>query len=255
VGTAIQVGKIGVLRSSYSTYYEHPPTSTISGPLLDLALTEGFGFLPVHGEHNSILELGFGLPVGGWTIDLDTYRNTIKNLQDHDVLGNSNVLLPVTIHDGRVRAFESTLRSPLIAHRLQMHYAFAYQIAEGRGAVIGGLTDFSPPDDGGYFYLDHDQRVTFNSGATLNLPLGFWASTTVLFGSGFLQGDGPSHLPAHTTGDVAVGKTFTSKLQLRFTATNVTNKRYYTGLANAFAGTHYAAPRQLAVQVQYKFHY
>jgi outer membrane receptor protein involved in Fe transport len=255
VGAAVSVGKIGVLRASYSQYYEHPPTSTISGPLLNFALSEGFGFLPVLGEHDHILELGFGIPVHGWTLDFDTYRNMVDNLQDHDVLGNSNLLLPVTIEHGRVRAFESTLRSPLIKRRLQVHYAFAYQVAEGRGAVTGGMTDFRPPSGSDYFYLDHDQRVTFNSGATLNLPRGFWASGTVLVGSGFLLGEGPDHLPAHTTGDIAVGKRFNETLQLRFTATNVTNKTYLTGFENAFAGTHYAAPRQLSVQVQYKFHY
>lgn len=255
IGTAVSVPHVGVLRASYSGYYEHPPTSTISGPILEFALNQGFGFLPVFGEHDHVVEVGLGMPIRGWTLDVDGYRNMVDNLADHDVLGNSNLLLPLSIAHGRVRAFESTLRSPLIKHRLQLHYAFAYQIAEGQGEVTGGMTDFRPPAGNGYFFLDHDQRVTFNSGGSITLAQGFWASGTVLFGSGFLLGDGPDHLPAHTTADVAVGKKFGERIQLRFSGTNIANKQYLTGFENSFAGTHYAAPREVAVQLEYKFHY
>ena len=255
LGAALAVPHVGVLRGSYSHYYQHPPTSTLSGSLLDFALSEGFGFLPVFGEHDAVWEVGLGMPVHGWTVDVDAYRNMANNLVDHDVLGNSNLLFPLSIEHGRVRAFESTLRSPLLWGRLQLHSAFAYQIAEGRGAVTGGMTDFQPPANHDYFFLDHDQRVTFNSGATLDLPKGFWVSGTVLFGSGFLRGDGPDHLPAHTTGDVAVGKALTSRVSLRFTAINIADTQYLTGFENSFAGTHWAAPRELAIQMRYKFNY
>jgi hypothetical protein len=255
LGAAFAIPNVGVLRASYSRHYEHPPTSTISGPVLEFALSEGFGFLPVHGEHDDVWEVGFGVPIHGWTLDVDAYRNMVDNLLDHDVLGNSNLLLPLTIAHGRVRAFESTLRSPLLLHRLTVHYAFAYQIAEGRGAVTGGMTDFQPPPNDEYFYLDHDQRVTFNSGASLDLPRKFWVSANVLFGSGFLLGDGPDHLPAHTTGDVAVGKSLGDRLNLRLAVTNVTNTDYLTGFENSFAGTHWAAPRETSIQAVYKFNY
>jgi outer membrane receptor protein involved in Fe transport len=254
IGAAMPLG-IGVLRGSYSHYYQHPPTATISGPVLDFALDEGFGILPLKGERDKVIEVGYGIPVKGWTIDFDAYRNLIENFGDHDVLGNSNLLLPLTIAGGRVRSFESTLRSPLLFKRLEMHYAFAYQIAEVRGAVTGGMTDFQPPANNDYIYIDHDQRVTFNSGATLTLPRGFWVSETTLFGSGFLLGDGPDHLPSHTSLDIAAGKKFVDRLQVRFTATNITNNTYLTGFENSLAGTHYGYPRQVSVQVQYRFHY
>lgn len=255
LGTALTIPHVGVLRSSYSRHYEHPPTSTITGPILGVALSQGFGFLPVYGERDEVWEVGLGIPVRGWTFDVDAYRNRAKNLADHDVLGNSNLLFPLSIRNGRVRALESTVKSPLLFHRLELHSALAYQIAEGRGAVTGGMTDFTPPANNEYFFLDHDQRVTINTGASLDLPKGFWLSGMVLFGSGFLLGDGPDHLPAHTTGNVAVGKTVSERVSVRFTATNVTNEQFLTGLENSFAGTHYAAPREMFIQVNYKFHY
>ena len=68
-----------------------------------------------------------------------------------------------------------------------------------------GLTEFSPPEEG-YFSLDHDQRNTISSVLSLNLPRRAWATTTVSYGSGFLDGDGPDHLPAHTTFDLGTGE-------------------------------------------------
>jgi TonB dependent receptor/Carboxypeptidase regulatory-like domain len=254
IGGALTVPHVGVLRASYSHYYQHPQTSTISGPLLEFAVHEGFSFLPVPGERNDVWELGLGVPFHGWTLDLDTYENTAKNIVDHEVLGNSNILFPLTIEHGRVRAFESSLRSPMLMKRLQLHYAFAYQIAQGKGAITGGLTEFAPPPNE-YFFLDHDQRVTLTTGATINLPRRFWASANVVYGSGFLLGNGPDHMPQHTTGDIAVGKDLGERLSVRFSALNVTDALFLTGFENAFAGTHYSNPRELTVQVRYRFHY
>jgi hypothetical protein len=254
VGAAISIPHVGVLRASYSRYYQHPQTSTISGPVLQFALQEGFDFLQVPGERDQVYEVGLGIPIRGWTLDFDAYYNKTKNAVDHEVLGNSNILFPLTIEEGRVRAFESTLRSPLIRKRLTLHYAFAYSIAQGKGNITGGLTDFQPPANE-YFYLDHDQRVTLTAGATVALPQKFWTSLNIIYGSGFLLGDGPEHMPQHATADVAVGKDFGNNLSLRFSGTNITNNEFLTGFENSFAGTHWSNPRELSVQLRYKFHF
>jgi outer membrane receptor protein involved in Fe transport len=134
------------------------------------------------------------------------------------------------------------------------HYALSVMSAQGRGEITGGLTDFAPPAND-YFYLDHDQRVTFNTGVEVTLPGRFFASGTVLYGSGFLLGDGPDHLGYHLTGDLAVGKEFNDRLSVRVTALNITDAEYLTGYANSFAGTHYQNPREIGFQVRYRFHY
>src|SRR5262249_9599568 len=95
-----------------------------------------------------------------------------------------------------------------------------------------------------FFFLDHDQRVTFTAGSELNLPDRFWLSDTVVFGSGFLKGDGPDHMPRHTTLDLALCKDLGENWSLRWSALNVTNSLFLTGLDISFAGTHYAAPRE-----------
>ena len=122
------------------------------------------------------------------------------------------------------------------------------------GEVTGGLTDFSPPDSD-YFYLDHDQRVTITGGPDVDLPRQMWLTANIIYGSGFLRGDGPDHMPQHTTLDLAVGKDFASGLSVRASALNVTNALFLTGFENSFAGTHYYNPREFSVQVKYKFHF
>jgi outer membrane receptor protein involved in Fe transport len=139
-------------------------------------------------------------------------------------------------------------------NRLRVHYSFSYMTAQGAGKISGGLTDFSPPSEG-FFFLDHDQRVTFVAGSELNLPGRCWVSDTVIYGSGFLRGNGPDHMPHHTTLDLAFGKNIGENLSLKFTALNVADELFLTGINNSFAGTHYYAPREISVQLRYRFHF
>jgi hypothetical protein len=254
IGAAFSVGHGTVLRASYGRFYQHPQVATVSGPVLEFALQEGVDILPIPGERDQIYEIGYGVPIRGWTLDLDGFYNQTQNAVDHEVLGNSALLFPLTIESGRVRALESTLRSPKLFNRMTWHYALSIMNAQGRGAISGGLTDFSSPANQ-YFYLDHDQRVTFNTGFELLLPQQLWVSGMLLYGSGFLLGDGPNHLSPHTTGDVAIGKNVTKDLLLRLTVTNIADAQFLTGFANSFAGTHYQNPREIGLQVRCKFRY
>lgn len=241
-----------VFRASYGLVYQPPPLTTVSGPLLGLALEQGFGFLPLRGERDRQSELGAAVPIGGWTLDVSAFRNEARNFFDHDVLGNSNIFFPLTIDRAHIRGFEGTLASPPGA-RASLHVSYSHQIVQGEGDVVGGLTDFSPPA-GGRFFLDHDQRNTLSAGGTVHLPRSIWIGTNVNYGSGFLNGDGPDHLPGHTTFDVAVGTVF-GAWTAKVSATNLTNRRYLLDLSNTFGGTHYNEPLALLGAVGWRFHY
>jgi outer membrane receptor protein involved in Fe transport len=243
-----------VLRASYSRYYQAPPLSTLSGPLLEFANSQNVGFLPLHGERDEQHELGLTIPLHGWTADFDYFRTGARNFFDHDVIGNSNIFFPLTIDHVRIRGFESTLRSPRVLNHIDFHLAYSHQSAEGMGGVTGGLTDFSPPP-AGFFYLDHDQRDTVSTGLTTNMKWGSWMGANFTYGSGFLNGDGPDHLPAHHSVDLAIGKSFGESWSAKLTATNLTNERYFIDLSNTFGGSHFANPREVLLQVRYRFHF
>lgn len=251
LGATYRLGT-AVLRASYSDTYQPPPLTTVSGPLAQLAVSQGFGFLPLRGERDRTAEAGVLVPWAGWTFNADAFQNHAHNFFDHDVLGNSNLFLPLTIDRVYVRGYEATVASPR-TERVQFHLAFSHQRAEGAGAVTGGLTDFSPPE-GGWFFLDHDQRNTLSAGATMQIGATAWAGANVNYGSGFVDGNGPAHLPPHTTFDLAAGKSF-GNLSLKVSALNVTNRRYLLDNSNTFGGTHYADPREVIAYLGWKFHY
>jgi outer membrane receptor protein involved in Fe transport len=254
LGAAVQFPMHWVLRGFYGRYYQPPPLDTVSGPLLQFAAAQGFGFLPLRGERDEQAEIGLSIPARGWTSDFDVFRTHAHNFFDHDVIGNSNIFLPLTIQAARIYGGEGMIKSPEIAHHLRLHIAYSHQFAEGRGGVSGGLTDFFPPGNQ-FFFLDHDQRDTLELGSEATLPWRSWISASYNFGSGFLNGNGPEHLPAHYTFDLSLGKSVGENWEFRLDAMNVGNNRYLLDNSNTFGGTHWVNPREISGSVRWKFHY
>lgn len=255
LGAAIRVPHLGwVLRGFYGRYFQPPPLDTFSGPLEQFALDQGVAFLPLHAERDEQYQVGITIPFHQWILDADTFRTHSRNFFDHDEIGSSNIFLPLTIQGARIQGWEATVRSPQILHRASIHLAWSHQFVQGFGGVTGGLTDFSPPESG-LFFLDHDQRNTLSSVVSTVLPGHAWATVAVAYGSGFLNGDGPNHLPSHTTAGLSLGKSFGETWSLAVNALNVGNGRYLLDNSNTFGGTHYAYPREVYVEMRYRFHF
>jgi len=245
-----------VFRAFWGRYYQPPPLSTVDGPLLQFAVTNGFGFIPLHGERDTEHQFGITIPLGGWSVDVNNYHQRATNYFDHNSIGNSNVFFPLTIQSAKLYGWEVSLRSPKLFRSADAYVSYAYAHALGAGAVTGGLTDFSPPADG-YFFLDHDQRHTLHTGFHAALPGRLFASADVYYGSGFTDGssDAPAHLPGHTTFDATIGRSFGERLTLSVTTLNAANRRFLLDNSATFGGTHYADPRQIYVQLRYRFKY
>ncbi len=256
VGVAMQIPRLKwVIRGSYSRFYQAPPLDTVSNAFSQTALNpEGLGFLPLRGERDEQHDLGVTIPIKNWAVDVDNFRTGAHNYFDHDAIGNSNLFFPLTIQAVRITGTEVTVRAPQLFKRLDLHLAYSHQSAEGSGAVTGGLTGFSPPV-AGFFFLDHDQRNTLSTVCTATLPWKSWVSGAVAYGSGFLNGDGPDHLPSYATFDLALGRSFGERWAVKLTGTNLFNAHYFVDLSNTFGGSHFGAPRMVSVQVKYRFHY
>ena len=247
LGATFRVGDHATVRAAYTDVYQAPPLSSPSGPLLEFAADQGFTFLPLHGERDKSAEIGLNVPAAGWNFDVAAFRTNARNFFDHDALGNSSVFFPLTIDKVFIRGAEIMIRKG------QFHLAYSHQTVEGEGAVTGGFTDFTPPDEG-RFFLDHDQRNTLSVGTSVQLPRDAWVSGNVAYGSGFLKGDGPDHLSSHTTLDLASAIPF-GRWTLKLTATNVFDTRYQLDDTNTFGGTHWNDPRVVMAQVEYRFKY
>ena len=247
-----------VFRAFYGHYYQAPPLITASGPLLNFAQASNLGFIALHGERDEEHQFGVTIPYRGWTLDADNFRTNVVNFFDHNNIGESNLFFPVTIDQAVIRGWELTLRSPRIAHRGQIHLAYSNQIAEGGGAITGGLTDFSLP--AGLSPLDHDQRNTLNVGGDVNLPWRSYASTNVYYGSGFTnafpgQPYPGNYLPQHTTFDLSLGKDFGERYSISLNGLNVANRRVELDNSVTFGGFHWNNPREIYAEFRYRFHY
>lgn len=241
-----------LLHGYYAEYYQPPPLDTVAGPLLDFALNQGFGFVPLPGERDRQWDIGLTVPVRCWSLDVDHFRTSAGNFLDHDEIGNSDIFLPLTDLAARISGTEVSVRSPEIFGRAQWRVAYSNQLAEGLGPITGGLIEFAPTN---YFILDHDQRNTVSSVLNVRLPWRSWADATYAFGSGFLNGNGPAHLPPHSTADLALGKSFGERFSVSVNALNLTNARFELDDSNTFGGTHFVDPREFYVELRWRFHY
>ena len=240
------------LHGYYAYYYQPPPLDSLAGPALEFAIAQGYGFIPLHGERDIQHDIGLSIPLRGWAIDVDRFHTSARNFLDHDAIGDSGIFVPLTDLAAIIGGTEVTIRSPRLFHVAQLRIAYSNQIAQGTAPITGGLLEFGDP---GFFLLDHDQRNTLSSVLSLTLPWHLWATPAYQFGSGFLNGDGPAHLPPHNTFDLSIGKRFGEGWTISANAVNIANTRYLLDTSNTFGGTHYINPRQIYGEVRFRFHY
>lgn len=253
LGASIQLPMLGwVLHGYYAQYYQPPPLDTISGPLLAFADRQGYGFIPLHGERDKQYDVGLLIPFRRWQLEIDHFRTSAHNYLDHDEIGNSDIFLPLTDSAALIKGTEVELHSPQLFRRGRLSLAYSNQVATGLGPVTGGLLEFAPS---GRFYLDHDQRNTLGSVLNVQLPFRSWITSSYAYGSGFLNGDGPEHLPPHSVVSFAMGKSFGERFSVSLNALNAANARFMLDNSNKFGGSHFVNPRQIYVQMRWRFRY
>jgi hypothetical protein len=246
-------------RAFYGHYYQAPPVETVSGPaLINYTGQQGLGFGTLPGERDEEHQFGVTIPYRGWVLDADNFQTNVVNFLDHNNIGASSIFFPIAVSQALIRGWELTLRSPRFAHRGQVHLAYSNQIAEGAGTVVGGLTDFTLSPQ--LSPLDHDQRDTLNLGGDVTLPWRAYASTNVYYGSGFSNAfpGAPypgNYLPQHTTFDLSLGKDIGERFSASLTALNVANRRVEYDNSLTFGGYHWNNPREIFVELRYRFHY
>jgi outer membrane receptor protein involved in Fe transport len=248
-----------VFRGFYGRFYQAPSLGTLAGPALnDIQILQGLDFVSLHGERDEEHQFGVTIPFKGWVLDADNFLTRATDFFDHNSLNNSNVFFPVDVRGARINGWELTLRSPRLRNRAQFYLTYSNQLALGRGGIVGGLVGPCPVPPPGYFFLDHDQRDTLHLGGQYTLPWRAYLSTDVYYASGFSNSNSNipgNHLQPHTTFDLSLGKQFSEKFSVNLQAINVANRRVLLDNSFTFGGTHFLNPREIFVQLRYRFHY
>jgi outer membrane receptor protein involved in Fe transport len=273
IGATVEIPRLHwVLRGFYGHFFQPAPLETVSSSVLNYASNLPSGentFTPLPSERDEEHQFGIAIPYKGWMLDVSNFKNRVNNFLDHSNLGESNMYFPIAVDGALVRAWEMTLRSPRLARFGNFHVTYSNQIAEQRGAIIGGFTCSLPgdpacnPPDFSYGPVDHDQRNTLNTGFTASLPTHTWFATNVYYGSGFTNGlagsgQGPyqgNNLPVHTTFDVAAGHRISDNLKISANVINVTNHRVLLDNSVTIGGFHYNDPRIFSAELRYQFHF
>ncbi len=277
IGMTVRIPRLNwVLQGFYGHFFQPAPILTVSSSVLNYANSLGGGentFTPIPSERDEEHQFGIEIPYRGWMLNVDTFKNRVNNFLDHSNLGESNMYFPIAVDGALIRAWEMTLHSPQLWQKGQFYVTYSNQIAEQRGAIIGGFTCTNNQDpactNGGfdYFPVDHDQRNTLNTGFTANLPAHTWFATNVYYGSGFSNGlacsdpssctnNGPyygPYLPAHTTFDSSIGHALGENWKISATAINVTNHRVLLDNSITIGGFHYNDPRMISLEARYRF--
>src|SRR5229473_2777549 len=259
-GASVRIPKLNwVFRGFYGRFYQPPPLGSLSGPALNaIQNQQQLDFVPLPGERDEEHQFGVTIPLKGWVLDADNFLTRATDFFDHNALNNSNVFFPVDVQGARINGWELTLRSPRLRNRAQFYVTYSNQLALGRGCIVAGLIGPCPTPPPGYFFLDHDQRNTLHLGGQYTLPWRAYFSTDVYYASGFsnsnsnIPGD---HLQPHTTFDLSLGKSFGEKFSANLQAINVANRRVLLDNSFTFGGAHFLNPREIFVQLRYRFHY
>ena len=120
--------------------------------------------------------------------------------------------------------------------------------------MSGGLTSFEPPAEE-FFFLDHDQRDTLTGGVDMEVDQATQVSVSAGYGSGFLEGDGPDHKPAHATVNLQASRVFGKQWTAFVTILNIGDTHFLLDESNTFGGTHFNSPRQISAGIRYRFRY
>jgi hypothetical protein len=216
-------------------------------------------FAALHGERDEEHQFGVTIPFRGWSLDVDNFETRGVNFLDHNNIGESNIFIPVTIAESRIRGTEVTVRSPRLWNRGQVHLAYSNQIAQAQGAFTGGLIVGTAPPPG-WSALDHDQRNTLNVGFDANIPWHAVFSSNIYYGSGFTNGSPDAqfpdpYLPGHAQIDLSLARSFGERFSVAVTALNVANRYLLIDNSLTFGGFHYDNPREVYAEFRWHFHY
>jgi outer membrane receptor protein involved in Fe transport len=287
VGAAIRVAEGTLLRAAASRFFQPPQPENLllsSSPearvLSSIEVGEDVGGAEVEPERQWASELGVEQQiVGRARLELSYWTRRMRDVADPNVFAGTTIIFPNAVAKGRAHGFEARLE--MRKHRGWSGYGnWAVARVVQTGPITGGLfleDDIEELGPGVEFAPDHDQRFTAGGGVTweharsraaVSLAARYETGTPVQQDEDEL--DELLEQPGGDLVDVDSGRVKPrTVVSLLFTAPvfsagrveaslgvqvlNLFDQRYAYNFGNPFSGTHFGAPRTVAVSARFAF--
>ncbi|MCE4554668.1 TonB-dependent receptor [Roseateles cellulosilyticus] len=226
------------VHAGYARYFTPPPTEKIDGT--SVAAFQGTtNALPsdantsVKSERSNYYDAGLAFQVSPrLTLSADGYYRDVRHLQDEGQFGNALIYSAFNYAQGRIYGLDLAAnykdkRWSAYAN-VGLTHARARQVETGQFNFEQDELDYIASH---WVHLDHEQKLSASAGFNLQLDEGYAVGASALFGSG-LRNDfaNTGHLPAYTTVNADVSKTFhvgdAGPVQARLAVVNLFDRQY-----------------------------
>ncbi|MFG6488184.1 TonB-dependent receptor [Roseateles sp. BYS78W] len=239
LGAVYEVSDTLRLHAGYARYFTPPTTEKIDTTSVAkfLGTTNALpsdANTAVRSERSDYFDAGLSLQVSSQlTLGIDGYYRKVKHLQDEGQFGNALIFSAFNFEQGRIYGLD--LSATYKAERLSGYVNLGLSHARAKG-IESGQFNFEQDEldyiSSHWVHLDHEQRYSGSAGLSYRFGDGLTASTDLLFGSGLRRGfANTEHLPAYTSVNAAVAKTFDlggglGKLDTRLAVVNLFDHVY-----------------------------
>lgn len=226
------------VHAGYARYFTPPPTEKIDGT--SVAAFQGTtNALPsdantqVKAERSNYYDAGLAFQLSPQlTLSADGYYRDVRHLQDEGQFGNALIYSAFNYAQGRIYGLDLAAnykdkRWSAYAN-LGLAHARARQVETGQFNFGQDELDYIASH---WVHLDHEQKLSASAGFNVQLDQGYAVGASALFGSG-LRNDfaNTSHLPAYTTVNADVSKTFdigeAGPVHARLSVVNLFDRQY-----------------------------
>lgn len=234
LGLVVEASRELTLHAGFARYFTPPPTEKI-----DTTSVQKFAgttnALPsdantsVKSERSDYYDLGVSWQATPHLVlGADAYDRRVRHLQDEGQFGNA--LIYSAFNYARGRLYGIDLSATFKDKALAAYANLSFGRALGRG-IESGQFNFDADElaylNDHWVHLDHEQSASGSAGASYRFGEGWTASADVLFGSGLRRGfANTEHLPGYASVDVALGKSFEGRLDLRVSVVNLFDRVY-----------------------------
>jgi outer membrane receptor protein involved in Fe transport len=284
VGVAYRIGEGTLVRGSASRYFQPPQPENLllsSSPearVLSSIVVEGEeGGADIEPERQWGSEVAVEQSIGRARLDVAYWRRSMRNVADPNVFAGTTVIFPNAVDKGRAQGIELRLEVPRARGWSGYANAALSKVIQ-TGPINGGLfleDEVEEIGPGVEFTPDHDQRFTGGAGVTwehTRTRLAF--SLTGRYETGTpvpveddddaddLRGRPGAELVDFEAGrvkprtvisllaSVPIFSTPSLRGTLGVQVLNVFDTRYAYNFGNPFSGTHFGAPRTVAVSLR-----